>query len=257
MHLPSILRTVFRKFLNFSSNTISAATNEETHRDNIGLTSLHHAAINSMEVHESVLECLLLRDGVDFSSKIEALELAGAMILLHFDDIISVTQAFAYWKEAFDIRERQRLTKDLILRNNCIIDWRTVEWTTEDQLLQLQHSPSEYKHQAILVGQRVLSGISSKAVLEYLWPQVDRYCKELRLERRIKRLLEISWIMLEASRDQDLRENKMRKMVVTLRSHLVWSLKELKKERNVILTSEALKYSLELARDTDRDHLLR
>lgn len=55
----------------------------------------------------------------------------------------------------------------------------TVEWSTKDDLQQLQINSDEYKFQQSLVGFRIIFRISSGALVTHLLPSIESYCKEL------------------------------------------------------------------------------
>ena len=66
---------------------------------------LHYAALR-INYPPQVLKNLLLREEVTVSSKIESLELVGATILLHEEDTTWINEAFSYWNEAMDLRDK-------------------------------------------------------------------------------------------------------------------------------------------------------
>lgn len=234
--------------------------------DKFGLTPLNVAAIgypyDGSEVHhcirpnEPALRYLLALEDTSLLEKINALELAGAvLLLLNGDNRNSISQAFQYWNEALNLREGSIPKVSLNADKN--VHWRTVEWTTRIELEQLQHhSPVNRKMQAILVARRILSHVSSKALERYLWNSIVSFyfLRQFPRNRHIEQL-EMFWIMLEGARVTDLLDNKLWTMVVKINDCIVWYLKKLKEEQNPILTSDVLKLSLELICDTDRSHL--
>jgi len=228
-------------------------------RDDIGLSFLHYAALDIYPFGKpDVLRSLLFSDHVTVSDKIEALELAGARILLlRQGDEATIRQAFTYWNEAMDIRNQhpESIPAKVLSSDNNIVDWRAAEWTSKDDLRELQRSPSKYQMQAILVAQRILSGISSAVFLKHLWPVVEGYLSQLRWVHRHSELLEICWIMLEAVPKNNLRDYKLGQMIMFVRDFLVSTLDELNEKRNAILTPETLRMSIELATDYS-SHLL-
>jgi len=225
----------------------------------VGLPSNETSNASYHSPNETVLRFLLNREEYSLSEKIDTLELAGAELLLHKQDDSSISQAFQYWNEALDLRESaQGSVPKAPLNTSNIIHWRAVEWTTRDQLRDLQANPSvdKIKMQAILVAQRILSRISSEALLNYLWYEVvSEYCEELCSESRSTELVEVCWIMLEGARLHDTREIYLWLMVERITKTIVMALMKLKIDGNPIFSSETLQLSLELITDTDVSHM--
>ncbi len=230
--------------------------------NNCGFTPLNVAAIgsssNKLHGHpnDPVLRCLFHRDDINPFEKIDALELAGAIILLAqgFQSKF-IHLAFQYWNEAQDLRESSQGLIPKVPWSESInnVPWKTTEWTTRTQLVELENNPLSYtssykrKFQAILVSRRILSRISSKAFVHHLWEgPTQRFYSDLKGAEE----LDVCWALLEGARavtdpvDDDLRE-----MIVKISCRLVSTLKKLQTYRSPVLNSETLKLSLQLVSD--------
>jgi len=230
----------------------------------IGLPSNEFTLIIPFSYHspnDPVLRLLLNRCEYSLSEKIDALELAGAMLILNKIDESSISQAFQYWNEALDLRESaQGSIPKVPVNPTNIVHWRAVEWTTKDQLRELQIHPSVDRikmQQAILVAQRILSRMSYEALLGYLWYELaSNYCGALYFGNHISELLDVCWVVFEGARLHDTRQWMLYwYSLEKLTAILLAGLKKLKIDRNPILSSETLMLSLELITDTDISHL--
>jgi len=224
----------------------------------VGLTSEESSNQSDAPYHrpnDPVLRLLLQRGEYSLSEKIDTLELAGATLLRKMADSSFISKAFQYWNEALDLRESaQGSIPKVPLNPNNIVHWRTVEWTTRDQLRDLQNHPSvdRIKMQAILVAQRILSRISSRAFLNYLWCGLaDDYSEALCIGNRNAELLDFCWVLLEGARLHDAQETFLWHAIKVITTDLLQALENLKTDRDPILNSETLRLSLELVTDTD------
>jgi len=124
-------------------------------RDKEGFTPLLTAA---KELKLAVFEYLLERTAYSRSEKMEALELAGSTILLKAPSSL-FPKAFDCWRRAHQLRQLEKeasgpSAEKKLGRKIGISE----EWTSMDQLDQLEQRPEEYKIQAVLVKLRILSG---------------------------------------------------------------------------------------------------
>ena len=233
--------------------------------DKFGLTPLNVAAIGGHSCfcplgnpNEHVLNYLVdnNREDISLSDKIEALELAGASILLFKEDQDSIDRAFQHWYEAHDLRDsaKEQIIPKASLNADKTVPWRSVEWATRDELDQLRLRPlASIKMQALLVMRRFLVRISSSLLVSYLWTEfVSKQFSLATLyrENRFNELLDISWLMLEGTNDcQEPGHDEYWKMVVEVNYWLVISLVTLKKLNSPILNLEMLKFALKLVFD--------
>lgn len=217
--------------------------------DYYGFNTLNMAAIGFDGKNESVLRYLLARDEFSLSEKVLALELVGAMILLKATDDSIPSEAFRFWIESLNLRENAQgsIVPKVSLNVESNVAWRSVEWTTREELVQLQHgSLGQMKIQAILVARRILSSISSKALACDIWfDHVESYYSDLFCEDRFTEVLEIYWIFLEGARVAgDLSDRDLWEKVADATSCIIDALLELEQEQN--LNSETLNLSFEL-----------
>jgi len=184
--------------------------------------------------------------------KLNALELAGAtMILLNLrGSYTCISHGLEYWNEAQTLRNSaQGSIPKVPWKVNSIIPWRAVEWTTRDELRELQHRLlAEKEIQALLVGRRILSRISPRALVHHLWHGFIRsYSYDLVSANRYTELLNTCWIMLEGADGHDLDGNDpLWSMIIDVTSILVCTLLKLGTDRNPILNLDTLKLSLKL-----------
>ncbi len=144
------------------------------------------------------------------------------------------------------------------MNSNNIVHWRAVEWATKDQLRELQKHPSvdRKKIQATLVAQRILSRISSEALLSYLWyGSTALYSGALYSRNLNAELLEVSWILMEGARIHDTWKTELRQVIEYITKNVLKALTKLQIDRNPIFNSETVALSLELVIDTDASHL--
>lgn len=116
------------------------------------------------------LDLQLEREDMSRIEKIEALELAGAVIL-HTESAILFPKAFDYWRRSLHLR-----TMDTdgggpifkILPENLKKTGRIVEWATSEELERAIQNYSEHQVQSFLVQSRILSTKGWNAVKK-LW----------------------------------------------------------------------------------------
>jgi len=217
-----------------------------------------HSSRNIGDDVDELRDLFLERAEISPLEKVDALELAGAMSLLHHrEEDISVSKAFQYWNAAVDLRESaQGSIPKVPLEDNNIVPWRTIEWTTQDQLEELLNRPlADMQLQALLIARRILSKMSSDALCWHVWIRyVKNYSSKLYSENRMNELLEICWCMLEGARVTD--TNRLWSMIISIVYDLVLCLRKLKDEESPILNSDTLHLSLQLVCDTNTFHLV-
>jgi len=114
--------------------------------DRFGATPLNIAATGGSPGKPNMILLRYLlneRDDISLSDKIEALELAGASILLLKEDQDSMDKAFQLWYEAQDLRDNAEepiISKDS-LNADKTVPWRSVEWSTRNELDELRLRP--------------------------------------------------------------------------------------------------------------------
>ena len=160
-----------------------------------------------------------------------------------------MSRGLGYWNEAQDLRDSAQGSIPKVPRKaNSIVPWRAVEWTTRDELRELQQRPLAVKKiQALLVGRRILLRFSSKAFVHHLWNGfVLIYCYRLLSAKRYTQYLNICWIFLEAARGHDPDDNELGSMIAEVTLFTERALMKLKNEHNPILNLETWKLSLKL-----------
>jgi len=134
--------------VNFIDFIISKGA-DPTVRDKEGITPIMSAAIGNYRVPNiSILEYLLKKRDILVIDKIEALEMAAAVLLGREENGEYHERIFDFLVRAnsFRIEENQLLTPELP------IDGRAVEWITTNRDRRLiQQSPSEYFTQSLLM----------------------------------------------------------------------------------------------------------
>jgi len=225
-------------------------------RDHRGRTPIFKAAAQgfSFSLNFSVLDYMLEREDINNKDKIDALELAGAVILNRSIHADLVPLAFAYWRRATLLRQME---SDPIPKKPMVFKKvERVEWTTSDQLQEIVNRPSQRKIQSLLVQLRIFSGTDD-------WTYVHRYVVEDMLEHLMDLEEEVIgdqgfseakdsfFIILEFILRFDRSEEDIWSTTVIVDELLISFLKD----NSLLLNSNVLMTSLELILDTDQSHL--
>lgn len=177
-------------------------------RDNDGISPIMAAAIGDNKVPNiSFLEYLLERGDIPNKDKIDALEVATAVLL-----------GSSYWntlRETFSLYLAQ--AQNLRIQENCILvpetprERRSAEWITSSSG-DVDIAEQERQLQSILIRLRIFSGMSWGALLRHLWPYInDQYIMEQLVDTSWydfpggyrschDQLFDICWTMLETIR---------------------------------------------------------
>jgi len=148
-----------------------------------------------------VLDFLLERDDITRADKIDALEMVGAVLLGNeesSEEMISL--AFRYWRRALtlrlmDTREFRPIHKTPTKSKSGQLS----EWTTLDDLLQLEKDPAQREMQSILVRHRIFTSLSWSAVYDCFLPVAFKFLlKGLAQLRTIPQVLDLSWMTLDS-----------------------------------------------------------
>jgi len=127
--------------------------------DDNGYTPLFLAAMPGYYIRSlnfSVFDFLLERQEIGRLDKIDALEFAGAVILSFSSDATQVPRAFAYLRRAHHLRYLvgyDPTPKTPIIFKKTL---KYVEWTTLQQLEEIENDPSQHKIASLLVHLRIL-----------------------------------------------------------------------------------------------------
>jgi len=142
-----------------------------------------------------VLNFLLDQDDIARKDKIDALELAGAVILGSEENHDQFPLALHYWSRALALRAEGRpLYKTPIKSKNNQLS----EWSTTEDLLRIEQDPTQREIQSLLVRLRIFSSLSWRAVHLYYLPDFMKYLKKALDENRtLSQKMDISCATLE------------------------------------------------------------
>jgi len=214
-------------------------------RDKLGITPIMLAAIGNDEVPNMfVLKFLMERDDIPNMDKIEALEVAAAVLISYNTNLVHTCDI----DYCLSRSQNLRLIEGIALIPNASSAGRVVEWTAPVDLEYVLQRPSEHEIQSILTRLRIFSSMSWGAVYHYLWNYIECFSHRSRERQDYAQLLDISWIMLETIQrfapTSDATE--ICEIVAGVVGKLVDSLSGLKRNGSPIFNSETLQTSLKL-----------
>jgi len=228
-------------------------------KDDEGFTPLLRAAYGNRGYlgghgpNLKVLDFLLEREEFNRMEKIDAMELAGAVILNTFSYPESSFKAFDYWRRALQLRQMMEGAGPIIkIPLQLGSGGGKCEWITSEQLEHVVQHPSEHKYQAFLVGMRIISGIGSEVFVSlfegmYLnWHELIRF-------RAFVKLLYLSWAALESLGRFEEPEWGLKVCVKEATSNLLEALSGLRNDPS-LFTIETIMTSLQFILKTD--HIL-
>jgi len=207
----------------------------------------------------AVLDFLLERNDISRKEKIDALELAGAVILSDTKHRPLFPKAFKYWRRALHLRSMVTNECGPIFKTpkNLKTDMRVVEWTTLEELEKVIQNPSQHVIQSFLVRLKILSSRNWVAVISFFSDYTDNkdgIFSKLMDQRRFVELLNMQWSMLESIRCFEALEIDLWPTTLEIVYSLIKTL--LKLERNdPLLNMETITTSLKLILATDQFHL--
>ncbi len=145
------------------------------------------------------LDFLLKRDEISRLDKINAMELAGALILSDEKDpkcLLNHDIAFEYWRKALQLRqmETDSAIEKIPLNIKSI---NTIEWVTSAQLEHVIQHPSEYLIQSLLVELRIYSGLKRENFNFLLWGYLKSRCDQRGQLHRAIEFLNVFLAILE------------------------------------------------------------
>jgi len=231
--------------------------------DSWGLTPLLKAAIDqAYECNNmKVLDFLLERSDYSRVEKIEAMELAGAVILDNEKNASKFSKAFEYWRKALLLRQMavERSTSRLL--NKTLLNVksvRTVEWITSAELEDVIEHPETHIIQSFLVQLRIFSHKRWAAIESLFQFQIrgDGF-RELRIQQRFVDIFDIIWAMLETLLffypREELGVELMAEKVV---QHFLRELSHLERDSPEFLDANIIRTSLKLIAVITGIHLL-
>ncbi len=129
-------------------------------RDLFGFTPILKAAELSTL---AIFQLLLQRDEIDRLDKIDALELAGARLLLSYEP----EKAFHYWREALNLRNKEG-QEPIIKIPLQKTSGQAVEWVTSEQLEHVIQNKHLFWIQGMVTRLRIYADRSCEAVIRFI-----------------------------------------------------------------------------------------
>jgi len=169
-------------------------------RDNSGLSVILTAAIGDDRFPNLIiLDYLLERNDIARIDKIEALEMAGALLLSHDQDDIHFLRAFQYWRRALHLRSLDTEGCGPICKQPMKSkSGQLTEWSTLDDLLQIEQQPALHEIQSLLVRYRILSRLSCHAFYHHLFGSILSYLqKDVDENRPFLEMIDIACTAME------------------------------------------------------------
>jgi len=168
-------------------------------RDNFGRSIIFYIACYR-GFYPTLWNLLLESDDIPREDKIDALEMAGAVLLDKEDKTEEdVALAFQYWRQALTLRslmdteDRPMYKAPLKSKNGSLS-----EWSTEDDLLRIELDPSQHEMQSLLVRLRICSSFGWMAFYKHVHPSMQMLISMgLNGERPISQILNFSWILFD------------------------------------------------------------
>jgi len=150
-----------------------------------------------------VLDYLLDRDDIPRQDKIDALEFAGAVILAHNENHEKFPLAFQLWRRAVTLR--------LMDTEDCHPFYKTPlksksgqlsEWTTLDDIEQIEQNPAQREIQSLLVRLRICAGLSQRALsrrnmVYYMYSVFQYLLKGVDHNRTFNQMMDITLTAIE------------------------------------------------------------
>jgi len=214
-------------------------------KDDEGFSPLLRAAYGEQgyDPQLKVLDFLLENDSFSRMEKIEAMELAGAVILGN-SRTAKFPIAHKYLRRALQLRQMEKDSKIPLQRGSG----ETIEWVNSEELERGIQNPSEYKMQSLLVRLRILS--KSPGALASLLHRGKR----IHIIGDYVKHLHLSWVTLDTIGRSDNDKLDYAECVTEVTSNLVTTLTNLGKYSLNLLTDNIIETSLEFISKTD--HLL-
>ena len=145
-------------------------------RDNTGRTVILYAAYyDGKSPNLDLLDILLERGDIPREDKIDALEMAGAVLLVKEEKSEDdVALAFRYWRRALTLRllnteDSRPIYKVPTKSMNGSLN----EWSTLEDLLRIELDPSQHLTQSLLVQLRIFSSLGWRAVYQHVHPSIQ------------------------------------------------------------------------------------
>jgi len=227
-----------------------------------GFTPLSRAAIGRADVciNVEVLDFLLERSDYSRAEKIEAMELAGAVILGNKKNASKFPKAFEYWRKALLLCKMaiEGSTSPSLSKTRLNLkSVRTVEWITSAEREDVIEHPETYMIQSFLVRLRIFSYKRWKAIESlFLFEIQGDGFRELRI-RRFVDILDMIWAMLETLLFFYPREiYRVKRMADKVVKHFLLVLSHFERDSSEFWDVSTIKTSLELIAATTEFYCL-
>jgi len=228
--------------------------------DNDGFTPILRAAYafftHSSRENFNIFDFLLENEAIDRKEKIDAMELMGAAILFSgAEDLFPI--ASNYWRRALSLREMEKdgsepLIKIAMKRKSGL----SVEWITSAELEHVIQHPSEYLIQSFLIGLRICSSKSKRAVCTFVDEFIQRHSRLVIWQRKSIEVLNLLWAALEMILNfQPQEKGSTWSTSARVVKEVVRILCNLQREDPLLLKSDYIQTSLELVLPLEQLHL--
>jgi len=228
-------------------------------RDSSGLSLILRVALGDGKFPDlPLLDSLLENKEITRIDKIDALEMAGAVILSYDKNHENFPLAFQYWRRALALRlmvteEAGPIYKTPLKSKSG----QPSEWSTLDDLQRIKQQPFQRKIQCFLVRLRILSNISWSAIRSHFFQSFLEFLYvELHREDSISTLLDLAWSTVDTIlRSERPHEENMQGSFIQIVAVVNLNLFRLKKD-DLNLNSENLIKLVELVLMTYSSHMM-
>jgi len=168
--------------------------------DNPGCSSVipaaaHHDGTSHKQL---LLEYFLEREHIPRIDKIDALEMAGAVFLGNDDNHEKFPLGFEYWRRALALRlmDTAEDCRPIYKTPTKSKSAQLSEWSTLDELDQIERDPAQRVIQSLLVRLRIASSLCWKAVFDCFFPSFVDFLKTPH-QCSMSQLLDLSWTVVD------------------------------------------------------------
>jgi len=229
-------------------------------RDDMGLSVILVAARHdTRSPNFPVLNYLLNREDIPRIDKIDALEMAGAILLCHDGNHEMFPLAFQYWRRALALRLMDTGDSRPIFKTPTKSkSGQLSEWSTMEDLQIIEQDPTQRVIQSFLVRLRICSSLCKSALYECFFLSFSNFMSMQVphvLNHHISQVLDLSWITLDTILSSERpHERHLLDSVIEIESELICLFLFFPKG-DPKLTSENLQKFVELLLMTDLPYL--
>jgi len=229
-------------------------------RDSFGISVILFATLRDGKLPDfPILDFLLERDDISRIDKIDALEMAGAVLLAHDENHEKFPLAYQYWRRALTLRlmdtEGCRPIYKTPLKSKS---GQTTEWSTLDDLQHIEQQPAQQrKIQSFLVRLRILASIGWSAVHRHFIPPFLAFLlMELPHEDSFSDVLDLAWLTLDTIRRSERpHENSLVESVIQIVAVLFYNFFVLPEDDSKFNSENLVKFA-ESVLMMDSSHLI-